>query len=736
MTFDSLSVKIYADGADLEQMIAMAREPWIRGFTTNPTLMAKAGVADYEAFARAVLAAIPDRPISFEVFSDEFQEMERQARLIAAWGSNVVVKIPVTNTRRESSAPLVHRLSQDGISVNVTAIMSLAQVEEVYASLRGGAPSNVSIFAGRIADTGRDPVPHMKAALEILSPEPQIELVWASPRELLNVVQASAIGCHIITVTPDILKRMMLIGRDLDEFSLDTVKMFHDDARRVAFRYEEPEDSESPPAIHWCPICRHDHFSFQFTQAGTAIVRCDGCGLLARRLPSDDAEVPAASAERAPVEDLRELARGDLDRIERYCGWKVEDRRGRRVFGLGNGCFELAAEAATRGYDPIPVSRAGMDRAWADPVDDPSWPPDGTVDVCVVGDVLGRTPDPMRLLSRIRRVLAPSGTIFVATPGYDRMPSRALRAERSEFRARDLFFFDRRTIEAALVRAGFEDVRIGRGRLTSDPASPIEVVARRAAREPIDARRGRVSVIMPVYNEKQTFALIADRLLQKEIAGLDLELVIVESRSTDGTADDVRRVEGHPRVKVVWQERPRGKGNAVRAGLAVATGDFVLIQDADLEYDIGDYEMLLEPLRTFRRAFVLGIRHGKDGHTWKVRHFTDQVLVGQWMNFGHLLFTALFNVVYQQRLSDPFTMYKVFRRECLSGLEFECNAFDFDWEIVGKLVRSGYDPLEIPVNYASRSFSEGKKVTMIRDPLTWIRACFKHRFTPLKRDTA
>ena len=239
---------------------------------------------------------------------------------------------------------------------------------------------------------------------------------------------------------------------------------------------------------------------------------------------------------------------------------------------------------------------------------------------------------------------------------------------------------------------------------------------------------------MPVFNEKQTFNEVIGPLLKKEIPDLDLEIVIVESNSTDGTREEVRKVESHPRVKVIWQERPRGKGNGVRAGLAQVTGDFVLIQDADLEYDLDDYEMLLEPLRTFREAFVLGIRHGRDGGSWKVRHFTDQVLLGQWMNFGHVLFTTLFNVVYGQRLRDPFTMYKLFRRECLSGLELECNRFDFDWELAGKLVRCGYRPLEIPVNYTSRSFAEGKKVTLVRDPMTWLRACFKYRFVRLKKD--
>lgn len=237
MNLSELRVKIFADGADLAVMIALAREPWVKGFTTNPTLMAKAGVTDYITFARSVVAAIPDRPVSFEVFSDDFDEMERQARAIAQWGSNVYVKIPVTNTLRASSAPLIRRLSHDGIKVNVTAVMSALQIDDVVAALTGGERSCVSVFAGRIADTGIDPVPRMQAALAAIAVEPKIELVWASPRELLNIFQANAIGCHIITVTADILQKLPLVGRDLDEFSLDTVKMFHADARRVPFSF-------------------------------------------------------------------------------------------------------------------------------------------------------------------------------------------------------------------------------------------------------------------------------------------------------------------------------------------------------------------------------------------------------------------------------------------------------------------------------------------------------------------
>ena len=235
MNLADLKTKIFADGAELDGMLAMYREPHIKGFTTNPTLMRKAGVTDYRAFAKQVLAAIPDRPISFEVFSDDFGEMERQATEIAGWGANVYVKIPVTNTKRQPAYDLVHRLSHAGVKVNVTAIMGLDQVRDVVAALKGGAPSNVSVFAGRVADTGRDPVPHMVAAMQLLKLEPKAELIWASPRELLNVFQADAIGCHIITVTNDILKKLALLGRDLDDYSLDTVKMFHDDAARAGY---------------------------------------------------------------------------------------------------------------------------------------------------------------------------------------------------------------------------------------------------------------------------------------------------------------------------------------------------------------------------------------------------------------------------------------------------------------------------------------------------------------------
>ncbi|MEO7142314.1 MAG: transaldolase [Bryobacteraceae bacterium] len=235
MPAPKLKIKLFADGADKTAMLELYRNPLIQGFTTNPTLMRKAGIANYEAFARDILQSIPDRPISFEVFADEFDEMERQARRIAGWAENVYAKIPVMNTRRQPAYDVVRRLSHSGVKVNVTAMLTLPQVRDVAAALDGGAPAYSSVFAGRIADTGRDPLPLMAAAMELIHPYPNIEMIWASPRELLNIFQADSIGCHILTATPDVLKKLALVNKDLDDYSLDTVKMFFDDAAKSGF---------------------------------------------------------------------------------------------------------------------------------------------------------------------------------------------------------------------------------------------------------------------------------------------------------------------------------------------------------------------------------------------------------------------------------------------------------------------------------------------------------------------
>jgi transaldolase len=237
--FEDLKITIFSDGADLDKINAAYEEGVVKGFTTNPTLMEQAGITNYMAFAQEVLRIVPDLPVSFEVFSDEFEGMYKQALQLKFLGENVYVKIPVTNTKRDSAVPLIRRLSDEGVKLNITAILSLRQVHEVYEALNADVPSIVSVFAGRVADSGIDPIPLMRESLEILKPKPKAELLWASPREILNLIQADQMGCHIITMTPDILAKRMNLGKDLEEFSLDTVKMFYNAAIKSGFDIPE-----------------------------------------------------------------------------------------------------------------------------------------------------------------------------------------------------------------------------------------------------------------------------------------------------------------------------------------------------------------------------------------------------------------------------------------------------------------------------------------------------------------
>lgn len=236
-SLSTLRVKIYADGADKAGILDLYAKPYIKGLTTNPTLMNKSGIKDYETFARDILQTVTAKPISFEVFADEFPEMKRQALLIAGWGRNVYVKIPITNTRRETAVPLIRELAQQGVQLNITAMLTLEQVRAVAAALNPQVPSVVSLFAGRIADTGVDPMPIMRTSRELLAGQPKAELLWASVREVLNIVQAEQSGCHIVTVQHDILaKAAKLLGMDLGDLSLDTVKMFANDAAAAGYR--------------------------------------------------------------------------------------------------------------------------------------------------------------------------------------------------------------------------------------------------------------------------------------------------------------------------------------------------------------------------------------------------------------------------------------------------------------------------------------------------------------------
>jgi hypothetical protein len=356
--------------------------------------------------------------------------------------------------------------------------------------------------------------------------------------------------------------------------------------------------------------------------------------------------------------------------------------------------------------------------------DDGAWQSEGTgLAGCVIDGVLTPLEKPAELLSHAYSVLRPGGRLVVVLADSDRQNRSGRLGGRGLGRRAG---FSGESLPALLFREGFE-----RPRFHAQGTTTV-VTAYRSELPPPYQRPQRLSVVMPVFNERQTFRKAMDALLGKSIPGMEIEFIIVESNSTDGTREDVLEYSDNPSVRLILEERPQGKGHAVRRGLAEVQGDFVIIQDADLEYNIDDYDSLLEPLRQFEVGFVLGMRTSPDG-SWGMRQFGERNVVSRIMNLGHLFFLTLFNVVYGQRLHDPFTMYKVMRRDCLYGLTFECDRFDFDWELTGKLVRAGYTPKELPASYESRSFTDGKKVSFFGDPLTWVVACFKYRFVRLYR---
>jgi hypothetical protein len=330
----------------------------------------------------------------------------------------------------------------------------------------------------------------------------------------------------------------------------------------------------------------------------------------------------------------------------------------------------------------------------------------GAYDAAIMLHRLQSQPSPGELIQRTHTALRPGAPLLLTVSSFGRP---------SEWGTANRWYFDETTIQLLLLRYGFREV------LVRKLPSGLLVTA---VRDELQARP-KCSIIVAAFNESRTFPVLMKALLKKPLPGADREIIVVESNSTDGTRELAQKYAGHPEVKLVLQDRPRGKGHAVREGFGHATGDIVLIQDADLEYDLDDYDALLAPILSHRALFVLGTRHAGD---WKIRHFAKQKVLSAGLNLGHAFFTGLINFLFRQNMTDPFTMFKVFRRDCLFGLEFQCNRFDFDHELLIKLVRKGYRPLEIPVNYRSRSFREGKKVRLFRDPLTWLWVDLKLRF--------
>ena len=492
--------------------------------------------------------------------------------------------------------------------------------------------------------------------------------------------------------------------------------------------------SKDSYSVKACHVCKGLRVYYRFSVSGHRVVRCEDCGLVfLNPQPSDDelARIQEAGnfsgggSEAGLKEDV---TRRYLSEIRRYHGLET----GRLLeIGCGKGDFRGSAEAAGWQVTAIEFSpdacQLSQQRLKNGQVSCGELPPaglaSGQFDLCVVSDVIEHVRLPFDFLQEIHRVLKPGGTLLIATPSIDSWSVRVLRQRQVEFMAGRLTYFDRQTIETALFKSGFREIIVQTGVKNLKVANGTMIFSRKAElrAQPL------LSVIVPAYNEAKTFGTLMEALLRKELTGLQTEIIVVESNSTDGTRETALKYKDHPKVKLVLEEHPRGKGHAVRAGLHAATGDYVLIQDADLEYDLEDYDALLEHLVAGRSAFVLGARHG-GGNVLKMRQFTGQLGLSLFLNLGHWFFATLINVLFWQRLHDPFTMFKIFRRDCLSGLEFECNRFDFDFELLVKLIRKGYHPVELPVNYRSRSFKEGKKVRMFRDPISWLCALARLRW--------
>ncbi len=531
-----------------------------------------------------------------------------------------------------------------------------------------------------------------------------------------------------------------------------------------------------------CAVCGSRNIHYAFSLKEHRIVRCDNCGFMFLNPQPSGAVLDqiyghdyfiSLSAEDG-LGHVEYLKRSTADRyLDALAGG--DDVSSSTLLEIGCGRGELLCRAAARGLKVTGVepsehacaeARSKLREGQGEVIQGEIGLFAGQkerFDYIVFCDVLEHLRDQRAFLQTVFDLLKPDGKILCVVPSLDSWSARFFKTNWIEFKLDHLFYYNKKNLRSILFQNRFSEFRYFpakktlsidyiAGRFAKHPVpfwSPVvriarSVVPRRLARKPFPISAGtigviarkspvpghrRLSVVMPAFNEIGTTKGAIEKVLHKELEGVDIELILIESNSTDGTREVVNQYKDHPRIKIILEERPSGKGHAVRAGLKAATGDFVLIQDADDEYDIEDYDALIEPLLSGREAFVLGARHGKSN--WKMRKFTDQPMRGVLLNCGHWFFVALVNIFYGVWLKDPFTMYKVFRRDCIHDISFECNRFDFDFELVIKLIRRGFRPVEIPVCYRSRSFSEGKKVRLLADPLTWLKALIKYRFVPM-----
>jgi hypothetical protein len=508
------------------------------------------------------------------------------------------------------------------------------------------------------------------------------------------------------------------------------------------------------PIEFCCPLCGSVHAAYIFGTQQFRIFHCGGCALTFSRKTARSADAPPPTQWSA----ARASSRGEQDHASLLAALGAARIEG-PILVVGDPEDGLIPLLERRGVE---IGRRFSHEDFG-PTD---W--DQTYHGAIVSGALMRVPDPREALLKIRKHLAPGAPLLLSVPLLDGRQARLMGRNWHEWQSANLWYFTRESLNMLLLSADFEHVwfrherrsysldRLSERMHGNEEAASWQnrveslrsVLPQRLRSRPIRLPSGTavvsaiaaparsecvVSIVVPVFNERATFQTMMDALLAKQLPGLRKEIIIVESNSTDGSRELVRGYESHPDVRVVLQPGPRGKGHAVREGLARATGDIVMIQDADLEYDLDDYDGLLAPVVAWQSMFILGSRH-QGG--WKMRVFNDAPFTAAVFNLGHWFFKSVMNAALNTRMTDPFTMFKVFRRDALFGLDFVCNRFDFDIELVIKLVRKGYVPLELPVNYAARSFAEGKKVSFTRDGLTWLWTILKLRLSPIGRGPA